>query len=93
MKLSKEAVQRRVDKMTAEGIEFITNANVGGNVDPKQLQEEHDAILLACGATKPRDLPIENRDAKGIHFAMDFPDSQHEADGSRRHNKRAVYQC
>ena len=72
MKLSKEAVQRRVDKMTAEGIEFITNANVGGNVDPKQLQEEHDAILLACGATKPRDLPIENRDAKGIHFAMDF---------------------
>ncbi|MGC6444215.1 MAG: glutamate synthase subunit beta [Rubripirellula sp.] len=72
MKLSKEAVQRRVDKMTAEGVEFITNANVGENVDAKQLKEDHDAILLACGATKPRDLPIANREADGVHFAMEF---------------------
>ena len=72
MKLSKEAVQRRVDKMTAEGVKFETNVNVGKEVDPKQLQSDFDAVLLACGATKPRDLPIPNRTAKGVHFAMDF---------------------
>ena len=72
MKLSKEAVQRRVDKMTAEGITFKTGVNVGKDVKPQDLQEQFDAVLLACGATKPRDLPIENRDAKGVHFAMDF---------------------
>ncbi|MGI9473229.1 MAG: glutamate synthase subunit beta, partial [Rubripirellula sp.] len=72
MKLSKEAVQRRVDKMTAEGITFVTNANVGGDIDPKQLQSDFDAVLLACGATKPRDLPIPNRETDGVHFAMEF---------------------
>ena len=72
MKLSKDAVQRRVDKMTTEGIRFVTGANVGADVDPKQLQRDHDALLLACGATKPRDLPIPHRDASGIHFAMEF---------------------
>lgn len=72
MKLSKAAVQRRVDKMTAEGITFVTNANVGQDIDPKQLQSDFDAVLLACGATKPRDLPIPNRDADGVHFAMEF---------------------
>ncbi|PAY21460.1 glutamate synthase [Rhodopirellula sp. SM50] len=72
MKLSKEAVQRRVDKMSAEGIKFVTGVNVGVDVDPKELVNENDAVLLACGATKPRDLPIPNRDAKGVHFAMEF---------------------
>ncbi|QDT12300.1 glutamate synthase subunit beta [Planctomycetes bacterium K23_9] len=72
MKLSKEAVQRRVDKMTAEGVKFVTNANVGQDVDPKELVNANDAVLLACGATKPRDLPIANRDANGVHFAMEF---------------------
>ncbi|MDV6033958.1 MAG: glutamate synthase subunit beta [Phycisphaera sp. RhM] len=72
MKLSKEAVQRRVDKMSAEGIKFVTGVNVGVDVDPKELVNDSDAVLLACGATKPRDLPIPNRDAKGVHFAMEF---------------------
>ncbi|MCS7471537.1 glutamate synthase subunit beta [Stieleria sp. ICT_E10.1] len=72
MKLSKAAVQRRVDKMSAEGIKFVTGVNVGVDVDPKELVNENDAVLLACGATKPRDLPIPNRDAKGVHFAMEF---------------------
>ena len=72
MKLSKEAVQRRVDKMTTEGVKFVTGADVGQEVDPKELINSNDAVLLACGATKPRDLPIPNRDAKGIHFAMEF---------------------
>src|SRR6056297_1802366 len=72
MKLSKHAVQRRVDKMTAEGVTFVTGANVGKDIGPAQLQSDFDALLLACGATKPRDLPIPNRDAKGVHFAMEF---------------------
>ncbi len=72
MKLSKEAVQRRVDKMTVEGVTFRTGVNVGADVEPKQLCSEFDAVLLACGATKPRDLPIPNRQAKGVHFAMEF---------------------
>ena len=72
MKLSKEAVQRRVDKMTSEGVKFVTGANVGQNLDPKELTNANEALLLACGATKPRDLPIPGRDAKGVHFAMEF---------------------
>lgn len=69
-----DVVQRRVDLMAAEGVEFVTNAHVG--VDPvfsvENLRLSHDALLLACGATKPRDLPVEGRDLKGIHFAMEF---------------------
>ncbi len=72
MKLSKDVLKRRIDKLRAEGIKFVVNANVGENVDAKQLMDENDALLLACGATKPRDLPIPNRQLKGVHFAMDF---------------------
>lgn len=72
MKLSKEAVQRRVDKLTAEGVTFKTGVNVGKDIDPKELVNQYDALLLACGATKPRDLPIPGRDADGVHFAMEF---------------------
>jgi len=74
MKLSKETVQRRVDLLAAEGIEFVTNANVG--VDPKydinSLRKSTSAIVLAVGATKPRDLPVTGRGLNGVHFAMDF---------------------
>jgi len=74
MKLSKETVQRRIDLMTAEGIEFIMNANVG--VDPhfdlKQIHKDFDSVVLTVGATKPRDLPAPGRELKGIHFAMEF---------------------
>jgi len=72
MKLAKAAVQRRVDKMTAEGVKFVINANVGKNIEPKKLIDEYDALLLACGATKPRDLPLAGRELKGVHFAMEF---------------------
>jgi glutamate synthase (NADPH) small chain len=72
MKLDKDVVQRRLDLMSAEGVKFVTNANVGVNVDPKQLMAENHAVLLATGATKPRDLPIPGRQLKGIHFAMEF---------------------
>jgi glutamate synthase (NADPH/NADH) small chain len=72
MKLDKEVVQRRLDLMAAEGIKFVTNADVGRNIDPKQLLAENHAVLLATGATKPRDLPIPGRQLKGVHYAMEF---------------------
>jgi glutamate synthase (NADPH) small chain len=71
-KLDKNLVQRRVDILTEEGIEFITNANVGVTVDASELQREYDAILLACGALRHRDLAIPGRDLEGVHFAMDY---------------------
>ncbi len=72
MKLDKGIVQRRLDLMAAEGVKFITRADVGKNVDPKELVANNDAVLLATGATKPRDLPIPGRQLKGVHFAMEF---------------------
>ena len=58
MKLDKGVVNRRVDLLRAAGIEFVVNADVGNNVDPKKLRAEHDALLLTTGATQPRDLKI-----------------------------------
>ncbi|MFP6621640.1 MAG: glutamate synthase small subunit [Pirellulaceae bacterium] len=72
MKLDKDVVQRRVDVLAAEGVEFVTDADVGNNVDPKELYEENDALVLATGATRPRDLPVAGRELNGIHFAMEF---------------------
>jgi glutamate synthase (NADPH) small chain len=72
MKLEKSVVQRRLDLMTAEGIRFVTGVNVGQDYDADRLTGEFDAIVLSCGATQPRDLLIEGRTLKGIHFAMDF---------------------
>jgi len=73
MKLDKrEVVDRRIDLMRAEGIEFVTGAHVGHNIGIADLRRDFDAILLACGATRPRDLPIPGRELSGIHFAMDF---------------------
>ena len=72
MKLQKELVQRRVDLMTQEGVTFVTNTEVGKNYPAEKLLKEFDAVVLCGGATKPRDLPIEGRHLKGIHFAMEF---------------------
>jgi NAD(P)H-dependent glutamate synthase small subunit len=76
MKLEKDVVDRRVNLLREEGIKFVVNANVGGEGDNAvsidQLVSENDAVLLATGATTPRDLPIENREGDGIHFAMEF---------------------
>ncbi len=72
MKLDKKIVQRRVDLMAEEGVKFITNIAVGGDIPASQLREEFNAVVLCCGATKPRDLPIPGRELKGVHFAMEF---------------------
>ncbi|KAI9243658.1 hypothetical protein BDA99DRAFT_566544 [Phascolomyces articulosus] len=72
MKLDKDIVQRRVDLLAAEGITFVPNANVGIDVDATALRNDCDALIVATGATWPRDLKIPGREADGIHFAMDF---------------------
>jgi glutamate synthase (NADPH/NADH) small chain len=73
MKLDKNAiVQRRVRLLEEEGVKFITKCEVGKDFPADKLMSDFDAVVLAGGATKPRDLPIEGRNLKGIHFAMDF---------------------
>jgi glutamate synthase (NADPH) small chain len=72
MKLDKQVVNRRVDLLRAAGIEFVTNADIGKNVDAAELKAKHDALLLATGATQPRDLKIPGRELEGVHFAMEF---------------------
>ncbi|HEV3023405.1 MAG TPA: glutamate synthase subunit beta, partial [Pirellulales bacterium] len=72
MKLDKQAVQRRVDLMAAEGVRFVTGREVGTDYPAAKLRKEFDAIVLCGGATKPRDLPVEGRGLKGVYFAMEF---------------------
>jgi glutamate synthase (NADPH/NADH) small chain len=72
MKLDKTIVQRRVDLLATEGIYFRTNTDVGRDYPVDQLLNEFDAVVLCGGASRPRDLSIENRNLSGIHFAMDF---------------------
>ena len=73
MKLDKkEVVLRRLELLEKEGVKFACNTEVGKNYPAEKLLQEFDAVVLATGATKPRDLPIEGRQLKGIHFAMDF---------------------
>jgi glutamate synthase (NADPH) small chain len=71
-KLEKWIVNRRVEQMKAEGVEFVTSCRVGFDIHADELRAKHDAIVLTMGATKPRDLPIPGRELSGIHFAMEF---------------------
>ncbi len=68
----KGVVQRRVDIMSQEGVKFITDANIGIDIPMSELQKANDAVIISTGAGNPRDLPIDNRDANSIHFAMEF---------------------
>jgi len=73
MKLDKqEVVLRRIQMLEAEGIKFVCNAAIGEKVAAADLLKEFDAIVLCTGATQPRDLPIEGRNLKGVHFAMEY---------------------
>ncbi|HTE14864.1 MAG TPA: glutamate synthase subunit beta [Burkholderiales bacterium] len=71
-KMEKHFIDRRVEQMNAEGVEFRVNQNVGGNVSAKQLLAEFDAVVLSGGAEMPRDLPVPGRELAGVHFAMEF---------------------
>ena len=80
-KLDKTVIDRRMGQMEAEGVVFHTGVHVGKDITIEELSGKYDAIALAGGAEKPRDLPIPGRDLAGIHFAMDFLSQQ---------NKRAT---
>jgi glutamate synthase (NADPH) small chain len=71
-KLEKRIVDRRLEQMSAEGVQFVTRAHVGESLPVDGLQREFDAILLAGGAQQSRDLPVPGRELKGIHYAMEF---------------------
>ncbi len=72
MKLEKQYIDRKLKVMEEEGVEFRVNCNVGKDVKPAQLLKEYDRIVLACGASHPRDIKAPGRDAEGIYFAVDF---------------------
>ena len=71
-KMEKSHIDRRMEQMRAEGVEFRANQNVGSHVPAKELVGGFDAVVLAGGAEQPRDLPVPGRELEGIHFAMDF---------------------
>jgi glutamate synthase (NADPH) small chain len=71
-KLDKGVVQRRVDILEAEGIEFRTGVEVGTDIDARELREGFDAVVIATGSTVPRDLPVPGRALDGVHFAMEY---------------------
>lgn len=72
MKLEKSVIDRKIQVMEAEGVTFVTNADVGKSQKAAVLLKEFDRVILACGASNPRDLKVPGRDAKGIYFAVDF---------------------
>jgi len=71
-KMEKDSIDRRMEQMQAEGVEFRTNQHVGMNVPAKDILSEFDAVALTGGAEHPRDLPVPGRDLEGVHFAMEF---------------------
>ena len=71
-KMEKDLIDRRVEQMRAEGVEFRVNQYIGGDVPAKDVLDKFDAVILSGGAEKPRDLPVPGRDLDGVHFAMDF---------------------
>lgn len=90
-KLEKHVIDRRVEQMRAEGVQFITNAHVGVNVDVEELTKHYDALLLCGGAEQPRDLNIPGRELKGIHFAMEFlPQQNRRNEGDKVDPAKAI---
>jgi glutamate synthase (NADPH/NADH) small chain len=71
-KMEKHIIDRRVEQMEAEGVEFHYNAIIGDTVSMDELSQTHEAVILTIGAEKPRDLPVEGRELSGVHFAMEF---------------------
>ncbi|MBP6370445.1 MAG: glutamate synthase subunit beta, partial [Paludibacteraceae bacterium] len=75
-KLNKKIIDRRLAILEEEGIKFVCNAYIGVNVSIEKLVEEYDAICIAIGAGQPRDIQVEGRNLKGIHFALDYLQQQ-----------------
>ena len=72
MKLEKHIIERKISVMEAEGVTFKVNVNVGVDVSAEELLSQYDRVILACGASHPRDIAVEGRDAEGVYFAVDF---------------------
>ncbi|WP_343208148.1 glutamate synthase subunit beta [Anaerolentibacter hominis] len=72
MKLEKELVKRRISLMEEEGVVFITGADVGKTCDAEEIIKLHDCVVLACGASNPRDIKVPGRESRGIYFAVDY---------------------
>jgi glutamate synthase (NADPH/NADH) small chain len=77
-KMEKRLIDRRMEQMKAEGVEFRTGVNVGVDISAADLRKQFDAVVLSGGATQARDLPIEGRNLKGVHFAMEFLTQQNQ---------------
>ena len=87
-KMEKHLIDRRLEQMRAEGVEFVVNAHVGETIPVADLRRDYDAILLATGAEYPRDLSIPGRTLKGIHFAMEFlPQANKVCEGDNVHDQ------
>src|SRR5205823_2247344 len=71
-KMEKHLIDRRMEQMSAEGVTFRANVDVGNDLPVPQLLADYDAVALCGGAEQPRDLPVPGRDLDGVHFAMEF---------------------
>ena len=90
-KMEKHLIDRRVDQMEREGVEFYTGVNVGADISVQELQSKSDSIVLAGGSETPRDLEIPGRQSEGIEFAMDFLVQQNQrVSGETLSNKREI---
>ncbi|MGN0243031.1 MAG: glutamate synthase subunit beta [Lachnospiraceae bacterium] len=72
MKLDKSVIDRRIKMMEKAGVTFVCNTNIGVDISAEELMQQYDRVILACGASKPRDINVPGRDAEGIRFAVDF---------------------
>lgn len=72
MKLEKQIIERKINIMKQEGVEFKTSVNVGKDIKANDILKDYDRVILACGASNPRDIKVKGREAKGIYFAVDF---------------------
>ena len=81
-KMEKIHIDRRLEQISAEGVQFQCGVELGIDIGINDLIKDHDAVILACGAEKPRDMDIEGRKSKGIHFAMDFLPQQNRRVGN-----------
>ena len=72
MKLEKQIIERKLNIMSEEGVTFVTNTDAGKDISVKELKKNFDSIILACGASNPRDIKVNGREAKGVYFAVDF---------------------
>lgn len=72
MKLEKRIIDRKINIMKEEGVSFVVNTDIGGNYKASKILKEFDRVILACGASNPRDIKVPGRDAVGIYFAVDY---------------------